>query len=99
MLILYVNVWRRDSATRDISLLFTTNSRHTLGPKQSHIQWVLGSFPLGIKRQPREADPSPPSTKEVKHDGAIYPLPHTSSRGKTLPLPVRMLLNLRFSQT
>jgi hypothetical protein len=37
-----------------------------------------GSFPV-VKRQVRESDHSPPSSVEVKNDGAITPLPHTSS--------------------
>jgi hypothetical protein len=32
-----------------------------------------------VKRQGREADRSPPSSAEVKNDGSIPPLPHTSS--------------------
>jgi hypothetical protein len=35
---------------------------------------------LGVKRPGREADHSSPSSAEVKNDGAIRPLPHTSSR-------------------
>jgi hypothetical protein len=44
-----------------------------LGPIQPPIQWVLG-----VKRPGREADHSPPSSAEVKNDGAITPDPHTS---------------------
>jgi hypothetical protein len=55
-------------------LLTTVTSRPALGPTQSPIQWVPG-----IKRQYREADPSPPLSAEVKNDGAILPLPDTSS--------------------
>jgi hypothetical protein len=36
-------------------------------------------FPPGVKRQGRETDRSPPSSAEAKDDGAIPPLPHTSS--------------------
>jgi hypothetical protein len=37
-----------------------------------------GKF-LGIKRPRCETDHSPPSSAEVKNDGATTPLPHTSS--------------------
>jgi hypothetical protein len=37
-----------------------------------------GSFPW-VKQPEREADHSPPSSAEVKNDGAIPPLPHISS--------------------
>jgi hypothetical protein len=32
-----------------------------------------------VKRSKREADYGPPSSAEVKNDGAIFPLPHLSS--------------------
>jgi hypothetical protein len=47
--------------------LFTTASRLDLGPTQPPIQWVLGTLSLGAKRPGREADPSPPSSAEVKN--------------------------------
>jgi hypothetical protein len=37
-----------------------------LGPTQPPIQWVPVALSLGIKRQEREADHSPPSSAEVK---------------------------------
>jgi hypothetical protein len=37
-----------------------------LGPTQPPIQWVLGAFSPGVKRQGREADHSPPTGAEVK---------------------------------
>jgi hypothetical protein len=48
---------------------------------------VFTSFPVGtrgslttrVKRQEREADHLPPFSAEVKNDGAVPPLPHTSS--------------------
>jgi hypothetical protein len=44
-----------------------------------------GAFPPEVKQPAREADHSPPSSAEVKNDGAIPPLPHTSSwRGASL---------------
>jgi hypothetical protein len=46
---------------------FATVSRPALGPTQPHIQWVLGALSLGVKRQEREADHSPPRTSEVKN--------------------------------
>jgi hypothetical protein len=47
--------------------LFATVSRTALGPTQPHIQWVQGDLSLGVKRQGREADHSPPSSAEVKN--------------------------------
>jgi hypothetical protein len=38
-----------------------------------------GSFPGGVERQGREADHSPTSSTEVKNNGAISSLPHTSA--------------------
>jgi hypothetical protein len=49
---------------------FSIASRPILGPTRLRIQWVPGIFPRG-----READYSPPSSAEVKNDGAISPLP------------------------
>jgi hypothetical protein len=45
----------------------TTGSRPALGPTQPPIEWVLGAVSLGVKRQGREADHSPPSSAEVKN--------------------------------
>jgi hypothetical protein len=47
--------------------LFTTASRPALGPTQTPIQRVCGSFSLGIIRPGCEADHSPPSSAEVKN--------------------------------
>jgi hypothetical protein len=47
--------------------LYTTTSRPALGLTQPPIQWVTGALSLGVKRQRREADHSPPSTAEVKN--------------------------------
>jgi hypothetical protein len=52
--------------------LFTTASRTALGPTQPPIQWVTGALSLGIKRQGREADYSPPSSAEVKECVELY---------------------------
>jgi hypothetical protein len=54
--------------------LFTTASRPALGPTKTPIHWVRGVLPLGVKRQGREADHSPPSSAEVKKAWNILPL-------------------------
>jgi hypothetical protein len=38
------------------------------------MQWIPGSVSLGVKRQGRDADDSPPSSTEINNDGAIPPL-------------------------
>jgi hypothetical protein len=49
------------------------------GAHTAHYSMVTeGSYP-GVKRQGRETDNSTPSSAEVKNDGAIPPLHHTSS--------------------
>jgi hypothetical protein len=50
----------------------TTTSRTVLGPTQPPIQWVPGDLSLGVKRQEREADHSPPSSAEVKEYVELY---------------------------
>jgi hypothetical protein len=47
--------------------LLTIVSRPVLGPTQPAIQLVLEAFSLGVKRQTREADHSPPFSAEVKN--------------------------------
>jgi hypothetical protein len=50
--------------------LFDTLSGPALGPTQPPIQWVPGSFSLGVKLPGREADHSPPSSwrgAQLKH--------------------------------
>jgi len=48
--------------------LFTTASRPALEPTQPPIPWVpAGALSLGLKRQGREADHSPPSSDDVKN--------------------------------
>jgi hypothetical protein len=59
--------------------LFSIASRPALGPTQPPIQWVPRALFPGVKRSVCEADHSPPSRAEVKNDGTISPLPHTSS--------------------
>jgi hypothetical protein len=61
-----IGVLRFDSRRGLGIFLFTTASRTVLGSTQPPIQWVPGSFSLGVKRQVREADHSPPSSVEVK---------------------------------
>jgi hypothetical protein len=55
--------------------LFSTAFRPPLRPTQPPIQWVPGANFTWIKRPRREADHSPPSSKEVKNGGAMPPLP------------------------
>jgi hypothetical protein len=49
------------------NFFFTNESRTALGPTQPPIKWVPGALSLGLKRQGREADHSPPSSAEVKN--------------------------------
>jgi hypothetical protein len=58
--------------------LFSTSSRPVLRPTQSPIQWVPWALSLGVKWLGYEADLLPPPSAEVRNDGAIPPLPHTS---------------------
>jgi len=46
--------------------LFITASGPALEPNQSPIQWAPRDVSVGVKRQRREADRSPPSSTEVK---------------------------------
>jgi hypothetical protein len=59
-----------------VFFLFSTASRPVLGPIRPPIQWVPGNLSLGVKRQGPEAVHSPPSSAEIRNDGAIPPLPH-----------------------
>jgi hypothetical protein len=52
--------------------LFETMFRPALRPTQPPIQWVPGVLSLGVKRQRREADHSPPSSAEVKECVELY---------------------------
>jgi hypothetical protein len=49
-----------------------------VGPTQPPIQWAPGTHSLGLKRQGREADHSPPSSAEVKNGGDVPPFPRMS---------------------
>jgi hypothetical protein len=60
--------------------LFCTASRSFLGPIQPPVKWVPRFVSSGVKGPECEADYSPPSSVEVKNDGPVTPLPHTSSR-------------------
>jgi hypothetical protein len=64
---------------RDKIFLFSIASRPALGPTQRPIQWVPGALSPGKKQQVCEADHSAPSSAEVKNDGAVCSLLHTSS--------------------
>jgi hypothetical protein len=44
-----------------------------------HIRWVVVASSLRVNRYKREADHWPPSKVEIKNNGAISPLPNTSS--------------------
>jgi hypothetical protein len=55
--------------------LFSTASRPALRSIEPPIQCVLVDLYTGVKRQGREVDHSPPSSAEIKNDGAIPPLP------------------------
>jgi hypothetical protein len=50
------------------------------------IQWVPGALSLVVKQGGRKADHSPQSSAEFKNDGAIPPLPQTSSWYKKVNL-------------
>jgi hypothetical protein len=55
-------------------------SRKALEPIQLPIQWAPRLVSPVIKELVHEAAHSPPSSVEVKNDGAVPPLLHTSSR-------------------
>jgi hypothetical protein len=57
---------RSSSPGRVKNFLFSTSSRHALGPTQPPIQWVPVFFPPGVKWQGREAHHSPSTSAEVK---------------------------------
>jgi hypothetical protein len=51
---------------RELGIFLFAASRMALGPTQPPTQWVPGYLSLGVKRQGREVDHSPPSSAEVK---------------------------------
>jgi hypothetical protein len=65
------------SRARDVSLLHSiqTGSRSNQLP----IKLILGALSTGTKQPRGEANHSLLFTAQVKNDGAIPPLPHTSS--------------------
>jgi hypothetical protein len=64
------SVEARFSLPGNVQIGFGTNSA-------SYPISTEGHYP-GVKRPMREADHSPPTSAEVKNDGAIPPLPHMS---------------------
>jgi hypothetical protein len=56
------------------SRIFSTSSRPGLRPTQPPIWCVPRALSPRVKRPGQEADHSPPSSAEVKHDGAVPPL-------------------------
>jgi hypothetical protein len=68
-----------NSLSNFLSMLFSMASRPALGSNQPAIQWTLRAVSSGVKRPGRRDDHSLPSSAEVKNDGGIPHLPHTSS--------------------
>jgi hypothetical protein len=83
-------------------ILVFTASRPVLASTKPPINWIQrGGHFLGIKRTGRETDYSPPSSPEVKYDGTIPLLPHTSSqRGAyNFTLPLRFETGMRVARS
>jgi hypothetical protein len=59
--------------------LFSTSSIPALWSTQPPIQWVLGTFSLGMNWPGRETDHSPPASVEVKKTCLYKSVPHTPS--------------------
>jgi hypothetical protein len=60
----------------DVHLSLTNMSfKSALNAMQIPIQWVLWHFLRGVKRQMRESSHLPPSSADVKYDGAMSPFP------------------------
>jgi hypothetical protein len=55
-----------------------------LGPTQPPIQGVLGALSLVVKQPRREADPSPPSSAEVKNAWSYISTPPIRPHGVVL---------------
>jgi hypothetical protein len=60
---------------RGLGIFLFTASRTALGPTQPPIQWVPGAPSLGVKRQRREADHSPPSSAQVRNEWSYTSTP------------------------
>jgi hypothetical protein len=82
--------WSRDSSVSIASrlqagrqgqenILLSIASRRVLRPTQSPIQLMQEALTLGVRRQGRESEHSPPSIAGVKNGGAIPSLPHMLS--------------------
>jgi hypothetical protein len=63
--------------TKDVSLLHSVQTRS--GAHQASYPVSTGALSPEEERPGREVDHSPPSSVEIKNDGAIPPLPHASS--------------------
>jgi hypothetical protein len=59
---------------QDFSLLRSLQTGSGAHPT-SYAMDIVRLLPLGVKRPGLEADHSPPSSVEIKNDGAIPPLP------------------------
>jgi hypothetical protein len=71
-------------------------SRTALGPTQPHTQWIPGALSLGVKRQGREVDHSPPSSTEVKNEWSYTSTPPTPLHGVVLSLRKKYMENFIF---
>jgi hypothetical protein len=67
---------RFPAGATDFSLLHTVQTRS--GADLLYYPMGTGTLPPGVKWPKREADHSSLSSAEVKNNGAIPPLPHTS---------------------
>jgi hypothetical protein len=54
------------SLSREMNFRFSISSRPAQGPKQPHIQWVLGILSLEARQQMHKADHSPPTSAMSK---------------------------------
>jgi hypothetical protein len=68
---LWAELTRFDSRQGQDRFLYSAVSKPALGPSQPSVWWVPATLSLEIKRSGREADHSPPSSSEVKNNGAI----------------------------
>jgi hypothetical protein len=67
---------RFPAEARDFSLLHSVQIPY--GSTQPSIQWIPGALSPGLKQLGHKADHSLPASAEIKNNGAITPLPHTS---------------------